>query len=186
MAKNTKNKSVLKTDKALRRAFCEFLREDGYYVPTVQQLTDRAEISKTTFYRRYKNMDDFIENEINFAVCSVCDNVQWFERALEDKTVTSKEVVADMKENDTTVQLIHTLVHSQFIYDYSKRLMREIYRLSNEKEYVKAMSPQEKEKYFLYISVILSGCYMNYPKNSFNVFFDYIRSSRKILFPSDS
>ncbi|MGN0469040.1 MAG: TetR/AcrR family transcriptional regulator [Acutalibacteraceae bacterium] len=117
MAKNTKNKSVLKTDKALRRAFCEFLREDGYYVPTVQQLTDRAEISKTTFYRRYKNIDDFIENEINFAVCSVCDNVQWFERALEDKKVTAKEVVADMKENDTTVQLIHMLVHSQFICD---------------------------------------------------------------------
>ncbi|MGN1443413.1 MAG: TetR/AcrR family transcriptional regulator [Acutalibacteraceae bacterium] len=182
MTEKSKNKSIMKTDKALHKAFSEFLREDGYYIPTVQQLTDRAEISKTTFYRRYQNIEDFIESEINFAVRSVCDNVQWFEKALENRAVSAKEVAFDMKKNDTTVQLIQALIHSQFICDYSIRLMNEINRLYNEKDYVKAMSPEEKEKYMLYISSILSGCYLKYPKNSFHVFFDYIQASRESLF----
>ncbi|MGN1347508.1 MAG: TetR/AcrR family transcriptional regulator [Acutalibacteraceae bacterium] len=145
MTGNTKNKSVIKTEKALRKAFCEFLREDGYYIPTVQQLTQRAEISKTTFYRRHPNIEDFIESEISFAVRSVCDNVQWFEKALENRAVSAKEVVFDMKKNDTTIQLIQAFFHSQFIYDYSIRLMNEINRLYNEKDYVKAMSPEKKK-----------------------------------------
>ena len=86
----TENKSIMKTDKALRKAFCEFLGEDGYCVPTVQQLVDRAEISKPSFYRRYENIEDFIESEISFAVGSVCESVQRFEKALEEQTVSKK------------------------------------------------------------------------------------------------
>lgn len=182
MAEKAKNKSIIKTDKALREAFSEFLREDGYYIPTVQQLTDRAEISKTTFYRRYQNIEDFIENEISYAIRSVCDNVQWFEKTMENRAVSAKEVAFDIKKNDTTVQLIQALIHSQFIYNYSIRLMNEINRLYNEKDYIKAMSPEEKGKYMLYISSILSGCYLKYPKNSFHVFFDYVQTSRESLF----
>ena len=91
MTEKAKNKSIMKTDKALRKAFCEFLSEDGYYVPTVQQLVDRAEISKPTFYRRYENIEDFIESEISFAVGSVCESVQCFEKALEEQMVSKKD-----------------------------------------------------------------------------------------------
>lgn len=183
MAKNNKNKSIVKTDKALRKAFCEFLSEDGYYVPTVQQLVDRAEISKPTFYRRYENMEAFIESEISFAVGSVCESVQLFEKTLEEQTVTAKKIAANLDKTAATVQLIQALLHSQYCYDYSKRLMLEINRVYSEKDYVKAMTSEEKEKYMLYISIILSGCYMCYPKESVDVFLDYIRASRKILLP---
>lgn len=183
MAENNKNKSIVKTDKALRKAFCEFLSEDGYYVPTVQQLVDRAEISKPTFYRRYENMEAFIESEISFAVGSVCESVQLFEKALEEQTVTAKKIAANLDKTAATVQLIQALLHSQYCYDYSKRLMLEINRVYSEKDYVKAMTSEEKEKYMLYISIILSGCYMCYPKESVDVFLDYIRASRKILLP---
>ena len=91
MTANNKNKSIVKTDKALRKAFCEFLSEDGYYVPTVQQLVDRAEISKPTFYRRYENIEGFIESEISFAVGSVCESVQLFEKALKEQPISKKK-----------------------------------------------------------------------------------------------
>lgn len=177
------NKSIVKTDKALRKAFCAFLREDGYFVPTVQQLVDKAEISKTTFYRRYKNIEDFIESEISFAVGSVCESVQRFEQALEEQTVSAKKRAANFDKNASTVQLIQALIHSQYFYDYSKRLMLEINRVYSEKDYIKAMTPEEKEKYMLYISIILSDCYMCYPKENVDVFLDYLHASRKILFP---
>ena len=141
----TENKSIVKTDKALRKAFCEFLGEDGYYVPTVQQLVDRAEISKPTFYRRYENIENFIESEISFAVNSVCENVQRFEKALEEQRVSAKKITANFDKNASTVQLIQALIHSQYFYDYSKRLMQQINRVYNEKDYVKAMTAKKKE-----------------------------------------
>ena len=177
----TENKSIVKTDKALRKAFCEFLGEDGYYVPTVQQLVDRAEISKPTFYRRYENIENFIESEISFAVNSVCENVQRFEKALEEQRVSAKKITANFDKNASTVQLIQALIHSQYFYDYSKRLMQQINRVYNEKDYVKAMTAQEKGKYMLYISIILSHCYICYPKDSIDVVLDYLCASRDIL-----
>lgn len=183
MTANNKNKSIVKTDKALRKAFCEFLSEDGYYVPTVQQLVDRAEISKPTFYRRYENIEGFIESEISFAVGSVCESVQLFEKALKEQTVSAKKIAANFDKNASTVQLIQALIHSQYFYDYSRRLMLEINRVYNEKDYVKAMTPEEKGKYMLYISIILSDCYVCYPRERFGVFLDYLRAPREILLP---
>ena len=185
MTEKAKNNSIMKTDKALHKAFSEFLREDGYYVPTVQQLVDRAEISKPTFYRRYENIEDFIESEISFAVGSVCESVQCFEKALEEQPISAKKIAANFDKNASTVQLIHALIHSQYFYEYSKRLMLEINRIYSEKDYVKAMNPAEKEKYMLYISIILSDCYIFYPKENCDVFLDYLRASRKILLPDN-
>lgn len=183
MTEKAKNKSIMKTDKALHKAFSEFLCEDGYYVPTVQQLVDRAEISKPTFYRRYENIEDFIESEISFAVGSVCESVQCFEKALEEQMVSKKKIAVNFDKNASTVQLIQALIHSQYFYEYSKRLMLEINRVYSEKDYVKAMTSEEKGKYMLYISIILSDCYMCYPKESLDVFLDYLRASREILLP---
>ncbi len=61
--------------------------------------------------------------------------------------------------------------------------MLEINRVYNEKDYVKAMTPEEKGKYMLYISIILSDCYVCYPRERLGVFLDYLRASREILLP---
>lgn len=54
-----------RTKKWLRRAFIELLMEKPLDKITVNDLTQRAEINRATFYLHYRNREDFIERFID-------------------------------------------------------------------------------------------------------------------------
>lgn len=51
---------VRKTEKAIRSAFCQLLKEKAANKITIRELTERAEINKSTFYAHYDTIQDLI------------------------------------------------------------------------------------------------------------------------------
>lgn len=55
---------VLRTRKLLSDSLLELIREQGYDNITIQNITDRATLNRSTFYMHYKDKDDLIEHII--------------------------------------------------------------------------------------------------------------------------
>ena len=56
------DKRILRTRQALREALIELVIEQGYDLITVQMITARANIARTTFYLHFQDIDDLLFN----------------------------------------------------------------------------------------------------------------------------
>ena len=69
----------IKTEKAIRKTFHELLQEKDISRITVKELTERAEINKTTFYAHYETLPDLVNTleteNINYIINNL-DQVQ--------------------------------------------------------------------------------------------------------------
>ncbi len=69
----------IKTEKAIRKTFHELLQEKDISKITVKELTERAEINKTTFYAHYETLPDLVNTleteNINYIINNL-DQVQ--------------------------------------------------------------------------------------------------------------
>lgn len=59
--KKTADRSTLKTKNAIRNALAEFLKEKELSRITVQEIVDKADISRVTFYKYYLDVYDLYE-----------------------------------------------------------------------------------------------------------------------------
>jgi AcrR family transcriptional regulator len=69
MLSNPEQSKSRKTDRRIERtrtmlleALMELIVENGYEAITVQNITDRANVARTTFYLHYRNKDDLLYN----------------------------------------------------------------------------------------------------------------------------
>ena len=60
MAASETDRRVRRTRHALRRALLELIAERGFEVLTVQDVIDRADIGRATFYAHYDNLEDLL------------------------------------------------------------------------------------------------------------------------------
>ena len=91
-----------KTREAIYRAFTALLREESYTKITVQQIIDRADIGRTTFYTHFETKDALLE-----AFCAeIFEHV--FSREL------GREQTHDFSHHhDTKARVTHILYHLQ-------------------------------------------------------------------------
>src|SRR5512133_592627 len=61
MAQTVNNLRVRRTQKLLREALVDLIEERGFEALTVGEITDRAMISRATFYRNYQDKYDLVE-----------------------------------------------------------------------------------------------------------------------------
>ncbi|MEC1262593.1 TetR/AcrR family transcriptional regulator [Bacillus swezeyi] len=54
------DRRIKRTSKCLRNAFVQLLKEKDVHSITVQEIADRADLTRATFYLHYKNKQDFI------------------------------------------------------------------------------------------------------------------------------
>jgi AcrR family transcriptional regulator len=54
------DRRVVRTRRSLRDALFELIREKGYSAVVVEDITDRADLGRTTFYLHYKNKEDLM------------------------------------------------------------------------------------------------------------------------------
>ncbi|MDX9990529.1 MAG: TetR/AcrR family transcriptional regulator [Anaerolineales bacterium] len=59
------DRRVLRTRAALRQALMELIREKGYEALTVEEITQRADLGRATFYLHYKDKDDLLLEEFS-------------------------------------------------------------------------------------------------------------------------
>lgn len=90
----------LKTRKAVFQAFVELLEEKGYSAITIQDIIDRADIGRSTFYSHFETKDELLN--------VLCENI--FEHAFSGHV--EKEEHHDFSESsDIKAELAHILHH---------------------------------------------------------------------------
>ncbi len=75
---------VKKTERAIRQALLELLQEKHISKITVRELTQRAEINKTTFYSHYETLDHLIDELEDEAIAAILSHVEGFRSLLEN------------------------------------------------------------------------------------------------------
>ena len=63
--KNITDRRVQRTRKALRSALLELIKEKGYDSVSVEEITQRANLGRATFYLHYKDKEDLLVDEFN-------------------------------------------------------------------------------------------------------------------------
>jgi AcrR family transcriptional regulator len=66
MTQSTKNKTdrrIQRTRQALRTALLELIKEKDYDAISVEEITERANVGRATFYKRYKDKEDLLLEE---------------------------------------------------------------------------------------------------------------------------
>lgn len=96
-----------KSRQAIFRAFTELLKEETYTKITVQQIIDRADVGRTTFYTHFETKDALLE--------SLCAGI--FEHVFSEEL--DKEKTHDFSgERDTKARVTHILYHLQEHIEY--------------------------------------------------------------------
>ncbi|MCA9883542.1 MAG: TetR/AcrR family transcriptional regulator [Anaerolineae bacterium] len=68
MAEDKVDKRVQRTRSLLRTALIQLIREKGYDAVTIQDITERANLGRTTFYLHYESKDDLmLDHHADFA-----------------------------------------------------------------------------------------------------------------------
>ncbi|MEO0596467.1 MAG: TetR/AcrR family transcriptional regulator [Chloroflexota bacterium] len=78
MSTQTLDPRVRRTRKLLKQAFVELMHEKGFNAMTVQDIADRADINRTTFYDHYEDKFALHDQMI----------LEWFQQKLADYTIT--------------------------------------------------------------------------------------------------
>jgi AcrR family transcriptional regulator len=63
--KNKTDRRIQRTRQALRKALMELIKEKEYDTITVEEITQRANLGRATFYLRYKDKEDLLVDEFN-------------------------------------------------------------------------------------------------------------------------
>lgn len=59
------DRRILKSQKAIQNAFLEMLLKDGFDMITIKELTEKADISRKTFYLHYVDKYDLLNAVVN-------------------------------------------------------------------------------------------------------------------------
>ncbi|MDD3220355.1 MAG: hypothetical protein PHC41_12935 [Lachnospiraceae bacterium] len=81
---NKNDLRIMKTEKAIRKAFHQLLQEKPVNKITVKELSELAEINKTTFYSHYDTIFNLIETLENETVDYIVENIRDFKRLFND------------------------------------------------------------------------------------------------------
>jgi len=102
-----------KTRSAIYSAFTDLLKEEAYSKITVQQIIDRADIGRTTFYSHFETKDDLLKSLCN----DIFDHV--FSKSLDKEKTHDFSCV-----KGTESQITHILYHLQEHMDYLPGILR--------------------------------------------------------------
>jgi len=73
MTQSEDNLRVRRTQKLLREALIELIEEQGFDALTVREITDRAMVSRSSFYRNYQDKYDLVEQIFSEAMQELLD-----------------------------------------------------------------------------------------------------------------
>jgi AcrR family transcriptional regulator len=81
MIERKPDRRIAKTQKALRTALMQLIVERGYDAVTVQDIVDRADVSRTTFYLHYRDKAELLEKGLFALFDELQNNVPVVTRA---------------------------------------------------------------------------------------------------------
>jgi AcrR family transcriptional regulator len=70
------DRRVLRTRRQLQDALMSLILEKGYDAVTIEDITDRADLGRTTFYLHYKDKDDLLMQSLEAVYDDLVDQIQ--------------------------------------------------------------------------------------------------------------
>jgi AcrR family transcriptional regulator len=65
LAKNKTDRRIQRTRQSLRTALLEIIKEKGYDAISIEEITERANVGRATFYLHYKDKEDLLLDEFS-------------------------------------------------------------------------------------------------------------------------
>ena len=65
LKKNRTDRRIQRTKQALRKSLLELIKEKGYDSISVEEITQRADVGRATFYLHYKDKEDLLVDEFS-------------------------------------------------------------------------------------------------------------------------
>lgn len=107
MPQNVVDRRVQKTRKLLQDALIELVAERGYESVTIQELLDRANVGRSTFYAHFQDKDQLLR--------SILDRLDELFEQHRNLLLDTAKNVANAEKTDRTIGLSPTLSLFQFI-----------------------------------------------------------------------
>jgi len=107
------DRRVTRTRSALRQAFRDLVEEKGYEAVTIEDITEQANLGRTTFYLHYHDKEDLLLEDFADKLFALVENVsprpiiQWFSKGENNIVKAEFEMVlksADLFQAITQVQ----------------------------------------------------------------------------------
>ena len=105
---------VKKTKRAIRSAFYELIKEKPLEKITVQEIAERAEINKTTFYAHYETVYDLVDQLEQEAVAEVISQINTAQSLLDEPRIFVKEMYAVLNKNWCNTEAFSAPAMAQF------------------------------------------------------------------------
>jgi AcrR family transcriptional regulator len=75
MYENKTDRRVIRTRRQLRDALLSLILEKGYDSVTIEEITDRADVGRTTFYLHYRDKEELLLECINGAIDELVEEI---------------------------------------------------------------------------------------------------------------
>jgi AcrR family transcriptional regulator len=119
------DRRITRTKEALHLALLELVKEKGYACVSVEDITQRANLGRATFYLHYKDKEDLLLEGLEPRLNELIDNVSrkplilWYH---ESQGNLIRSIFETVKENEALFSLI-TLDQSNKVYDRFRQMM---------------------------------------------------------------
>jgi AcrR family transcriptional regulator len=122
------DRRVTRTKSALNHALSELVKEKGYESVTVEDITTRANLGRTTFYLHYKDKEDLLLDGLEERLSNLVNDVTkhpiifWFK---ENNNYLINSIFETIKDNADVFQMI-TREQSNKVYDRFRNMITRV------------------------------------------------------------
>lgn len=151
------NRSTRRTRSAIREALAEMLAVKPLGKITVQELIDRANICRTTFYAHYEDLYDLLgemENDILSDIRAGLEELDQAPIRVEEQYPAIEAVVAVYAKHEKLIRLLNG-PNGDPAFD--AKLQDTIYQLTRDLRKVKEGDAFDEERHRLYSCYVISG-----------------------------
>ena len=156
------DRRVSRTRRLLRDALFALILEKGFDAVTVEEITNRADLGRTTFYLHYRDKEDLLMESIGELVDDLIEQMarlpveEWRLETGDANFTPSPAILLPFQHVADNARLYRVILRGEGTYSVSRRLREiivqasdEMLRVLLEKERLAAMHPQVPMEVFL-------------------------------------
>jgi len=114
------DRRILRTRRALQNALIQLILENGYDAVTIEEITDRADLGRTTFYLHFKDKEELLLH----AVDTICEDFIDKNKALLDLVDDPHDAIHKLRLNLDKQILYYIFAHARDNADLYKVMLR--------------------------------------------------------------
>ena len=120
MTNENTDRRVRRTRRALQKALVDLILEKGYDAVTIEEITDRADLGRTTFYLHYKDKEELLMHAID----TICEDFIETHSSLLAQIDSPENAIKQLRYNLDERILYHIFAHARDNADLYKVMLR--------------------------------------------------------------